>query len=305
MHLRRCCIVAALAIARVALAEPNPEAEALFRDGRAELKAGRVAEACDKFTASSHLDASVGTLLNVGDCRARLGQTATAWAAFVEAARVAKRTGDARRDEAERRASQLEPKLSYLTIAATPIAGETITRAGTGVDSALLGEALPVDPGSYDIAASAPGRIAWSQRIVVQPGATHLRVDVPALVPSPRAAVAHASTSMFTTQRDVAIAVAVTGLGAIGTSTALALQARSLEHDARAVCPVGQPCGDLAASKKSGAAVDKANLATYVGIAGVAALGTGAILWFTGAPDTHITPTATHESMGVSFTGRF
>ena len=313
MHIPRCCIVAGLAIARVAVADPNPEAEALFRDGRAALKAGHVAEACDKFTASSHVDPTVGTLLNVGDCRARLGQTATAWAAFVEAARVAKRTGDARRAEAVRRASELEPKLSYLTIAATPVAGETVTRSGSAVDAALFGEGVPLDPGTYEIAASAPGHRGWSRTVVVRAGGEHQRVEVPALVavriPTPEVAAAAVAAprtpSTFTVQRDVAVGVAVAGLAAIGTSTVLALQARSLEREARAVCPAGQPCGDLAAAKKSDDAVAKANLATYVGIGGIAALGAGTVLWLTGAPGPHITPTVTRESVGVSWGGHF
>ena len=322
MHIRRCCIAAVLALARVAVADPNPEAEKLFRDGRADLKAGRVAAACDKLTASSRLDPAVGTLLNVGDCRARLGQTATAWAAFVEAAGVAKRTGDARRAEAERRASELEPKLSYLTVTVgDAVTGETVTRAGTPLDSAAFGEAVPLDPGSYEITASAPGHRSWSRTVALHGGGDHRLVRVPELeavpaatvvqIPSPRAAAEReiapppASPSMFTAQRDVAIATGVAGLAALGASAVLALQAKSLESDARAACPAGQPCTNLAASKQSSDAVAKADLATYVGLAGVAALGAGAVVWFTGAPEPHITPHVTGESVGVSLGGKF
>jgi len=279
----------------------------------AALKAGRIAEACDKLTASGHLDPTVGTLLNVGDCRARLGQTATAWAAFVEAGRVAKRAGDARRAEAERRASELEPKLSYLTIvAAAPLAGETVTRGGAPVDSALFGEAVPLDPGSYEIVASAPGRRGWSRTVTLRAGGERQTVEVPELavvrVPAPAVVAARvtpaATPSTFTTQREVAVVTAGAGVVALGASAVLALQAKSLEGDARAACP-GKICSDPAAAKKSDDAVAKANLATYVGIAGAAALAGGAVLWLTGAPEPRLAPSMTRESIGVSWGGHF
>ena len=86
-----CVLAVVVASAALAHAEPNPEAEKLFRDGRALAKQGNLAGACDAFAASNKLESSVGTLLNLGDCRAKLGQTATAWATFVEAGRLAKK----------------------------------------------------------------------------------------------------------------------------------------------------------------------------------------------------------------------
>ena len=63
----------------------NAAAEALFREGRALIKHGKLAAGCDKLEASEKLESSVGTLLNLGDCRERLGKPATAWAAFRKA----------------------------------------------------------------------------------------------------------------------------------------------------------------------------------------------------------------------------
>ena len=94
-------IVRAIAIAGViAAAAPvraqSVEAEVLFQEGKKLLKEGKIAEACDKLEASDRLESSIGTLLNLADCREKTGQLASAWAAFVKAAQSAKRSGDHR-----------------------------------------------------------------------------------------------------------------------------------------------------------------------------------------------------------------
>src|SRR3954453_11114339 len=96
----------------------SPQAEALFRDGRSLIKAGKLAPGCDKLAASERLETSVGTLLNLGDCREKLGKRASAWAASRKAEALAGRTGgdDRRQAEAARRAALIEPRLSHLVI---------------------------------------------------------------------------------------------------------------------------------------------------------------------------------------------
>src|SRR6266850_4767204 len=102
MGLLRClAVLAVVAIARPAVAQ-SPEAETLFREGKRLLKEGKVSEACDKLAASERLESSTGALLNLGDCREKNGQLATAWAAFVKAATSAKLAHDKREAEARR-----------------------------------------------------------------------------------------------------------------------------------------------------------------------------------------------------------
>src|SRR4051812_35345515 len=69
----------------------SAEAEVLFRDGRTLIRRGKLAQGCDKLDASERLESSVGTLLNLGDCREKLGKFASAWAAFRKAEAMAKR----------------------------------------------------------------------------------------------------------------------------------------------------------------------------------------------------------------------
>jgi hypothetical protein len=92
MTLARSLVIVA-ASATVAHAQSAP-AEALFRDGRALIKQGKLEAGCDKLAASEKLESSVGTLLNLGDCKEKLGQTATAWAAFRKAEAMAKRAAN-------------------------------------------------------------------------------------------------------------------------------------------------------------------------------------------------------------------
>src|SRR4051812_16548065 len=70
-------------------ATDRPEAEALFDQGRRLLAAGNYAAACPKLEASNRLDPGIGTMLNLGDCYEKNGQTASGWAAFREAAAAA------------------------------------------------------------------------------------------------------------------------------------------------------------------------------------------------------------------------
>src|SRR5262245_38536031 len=91
--------VIAVALAGLILYVPaaraqNAAAEALFRGGRTLIKQGNLKAGCDKLEASEKLESSVGTLLNLGDCREKLGKPASAWAAFRKAEAIAKRDGN-------------------------------------------------------------------------------------------------------------------------------------------------------------------------------------------------------------------
>src|SRR5580704_15450919 len=129
MTIAKLTAIAILALATRVYAQAA-EADVLFREGKKLLKAGKIAEACEKLDASDRLESSVGTLLNLADCRERNHQLATAWATFRKAAVAAKTGRDGKREaEAKRREKLLVAKLSYLTIAiAHDVDGMTITR---------------------------------------------------------------------------------------------------------------------------------------------------------------------------------
>ena len=177
----------ALLVVTVTTVQASPDAERMFRDGRALAGRGQWAAACDRFERSRQLEVKVGTLLNLADCRVRLGQTATGWALFLEAKSLAAQEGDRRRErEALRRAQALEPRLAYLiAVVDGPAApGLSVGRDGTAIAAALWNESVPIDPGRYTIAATAPGREPWTAEVVVAAG-QRVRIEVPALALAP------------------------------------------------------------------------------------------------------------------------
>lgn len=179
-------LAAALALAGDGRAEPTGEdkaaAETLFQDALKLIKLNNYPEACPKLEASNKLDPAVGTLFNLGDCYEHTGRTASAWSSFGEARRLAERQNDKRAKVAAEREAALEPRLAKLVVAAQQKPeGLVIKRDKKAVDDALLGTAVPVDPGKHTIEAEAPGHEPWSTTVDVpdQPGA--VTVTVPPL----------------------------------------------------------------------------------------------------------------------------
>ncbi|WP_437924549.1 hypothetical protein WMF37_36835 [Sorangium sp. So ce291] len=193
------CFAALLSLsAGVARAEPSADqaaaAEALFREGRELVAKGKLAEACPKFAASQRLDPGYGTQWNLADCLERLGRSASAWAAFREAADMASRAGQADREaKATRRAADLEPKLERLSVAVSaPADGLVVRRNGAVLDAGAWGAALPVDPGKHRVEATAPGKKPFSVEAQTAGPGKVVTVEVPPLEDDPAAAAAAA-----------------------------------------------------------------------------------------------------------------
>jgi len=169
-----------------ATADQRAEAQALFDDARRLMAEKHYAEACPKLEESQRLDPGVGTLLNLAECQAQMGRTASAWANFLEAAYQAKAVGQTKRENTARaRASLLEGRLSRLTILAADGSKVEIKRDGAAVATSLLGTAVPVDPGEHTVSASAPGKSPWKTVINVGAAADQVAVSVPALEDEP------------------------------------------------------------------------------------------------------------------------
>src|SRR5271156_4432999 len=98
-------------------ASSQAAAQALFEQARQLMADGKYAEACPKLAESERLDPGAGTLLNLGHCYEKNGQTASAGVTFKDAAAAAdlKHRADwsAR---AKERAQDLEKTLSRLII---------------------------------------------------------------------------------------------------------------------------------------------------------------------------------------------
>lgn len=199
----------ALAVVAVALVVAAPhafaqsasvQAQSLFDDGRALIKAGKIAEACTAFESSQKLDPAVTTLLNLAECREQNHQLATAWGAFVEANRMARASNNNKLARVSTsHARKLEPRLSKLTIAVPAdrqISGLEVLRDKDPINPASWNHALPIDGGTYTIVARAPGRTPWTATQTIKVEGDLVVVEIPKLEPAaPPVTVSRATTA--------------------------------------------------------------------------------------------------------------
>ena len=272
--------------------EEKALATALFKEGRALLEQGRVAEACRKLEESQRLDPGGGTLLNVAVCHEREGRTASAWTEFTEALTLARRDG--REDRvllARARIAALEPGLSNVVIEVPPPAdtgGLEIRRDASVVRRPAWGTAMPVDPGEHVVSASAPGRRPWTVTVAVRPGGQAVRVVVPPLEleapPAPAAAEVpvpapgHAPPGSGSTRRVLGVSLLGVGATAVAVGTVFGLLASS-EHT-RSGCG-GTLCPTHAGLDLEGASRRDGDVSSVAFAAGGAALAAGLYVWLT------------------------
>jgi hypothetical protein len=306
-------------------------ARALFAEGRKLSSEGKWQEACVKFEESLRLVPGTGTRFNLADCWEHVGRIASAWSAFLDVAADARAAGQIDREKASReRADALGPKVPKLVIRVmAPEPGMSVQRNGVAVGEGSWGSALPVDPGTIVVQASAPGKQAFSQEVVAAAGGT-VTVEVPALEadgsgapstpppaappPADAATNVEASSGGLGTQKTVALVVGGVGVVGVVVGTIFYFQFNSKNDDAKAVCPGGVDCEPGSAAKHDDLVDDakSARTLTYVGWGvGAAALGGAAVLYFT-APSSEkpqtawsIRPTVAPGAFGASFAGRF
>ncbi|MGN6107201.1 MAG: hypothetical protein ACTHU0_18985 [Kofleriaceae bacterium] len=304
----------------------SPEAEVLFREGRELIKAGRVAEGCDKLEASERIESSSGTLLNLGDCREKLGRLASAWAAFRKAESVSRRGADLKREaEARKRAAQLEPDLASLIIRVDQrVEGLEVRRDSELVEPAAWGVAVPVDPDTYTIVAEAPGYRPWRTTVTIGPKLKRRLVVVPRLIPKTQLPApkhsdatedpdeilgldeATASTAGWGPARKVALGLAMLGAGVLGAGVHYGLRARELEAHANLRCPMAA-CGDSEALRINDRAQDNARRANLFYSAAGIAIASATVLWFAEIVDdeTVVAPVVSSGGLGLSLGRQF
>jgi tetratricopeptide (TPR) repeat protein len=311
--------LAAPAVAQAPDGQSKAAAEVLFREGRALLEQGQLEAACAKLDQSLELDRSPGTLLNLADCHERHGRTASAWAEFLEAARLAQDTGwHAGAREAQRRAEALEPTLSRLAVQVRePLSDLVITLDGKRLDAAAVGTPLPIDPGEHALSATAEGRASWSLRVRIAANADVGEVEVPALVATGPGAqpdgdgLASTSETLAAAELDTTDGARDTGgsvlpyviggfgVAALATGVVFGLLAQDRYEDAEEACPEHTRC-DGAAVDARGDAELNANLSNVGFGVGVVALGVAAVLWLTGGePEASATTSARAPGMAL------
>jgi hypothetical protein len=317
-------VIVSPAVARAQSAQDKAAADAAFEEGKRLMSARAFAEACPKFVESLERAPGLGTMLGLADCYEKNGQTASAWAEFREAASVAARKGDRREALARENAIRLEPRLSKIRVRVPREAdaeGLSVRRDGVVIGRALWDEAVPVDPGTHSISASAPGSKEWETAVVAPSTPGTQTVTIPRLEPAPATppapstqpnapaagpasapatpptaspAVAPAPSAppsaggRGNTQR-IAAGVAV-GAGVVsavvGSVFGVVAKSKLDQSNANGHCDPSDACDGTGLSLRSNAGSAATGSTVAFVVAGVAIAG-GAVLWFT-APRVHV-----------------
>lgn len=323
-HVTTLALGAALALTALpARADDRAIAQQAFQEARALFAAGKVAEACPKFAAAAQLSPTPGVRLNLSDCYAKLGKSASAWSKADEALALAERAGDtAAAEEARTRKKALESKLSYVTIAVTAprASGLALTLDGEKLPEAVWGTALPADPGEHVIAASAPGRKAWSSKATLAAEAARITVTVPVLEAEAASATATATApapadaatgSSGGLQRTIGLVTAAAGVVGLGVGTVFGLSAKSKKSDYEQHQGPDGRCVDAECAALSEDALGAARLSTIGFVAGGVLAAAGAVLWLTAPSNTGdgtsvaLVPSAGAAGVGANVLGRF
>lgn len=318
-HRPRAAGVALIAVATLCLTRgygraQSGSAEALFKEGYRLLDEGKLAQACEAFEASNRAEPGAGTYLALGMCRERNHQLASAWSAY-QAAVVRARDVE-KREFARARITEIEPRLSYLTVsvATDRRAGLTLTRNDAPLDPLLWNRALPTDGGDYVLCARVPGREPWRTTVHVPIERGKITAEVPDIESQGGAlpSIASSPAPGWTTRRRIAVGSAAAGVVAVAAGAALGLWARSDHNQVRDLCPMGPQLGCDRADQANALARSAHNLAigadVAFGVAGAAAIAAG-VLWFTGGRDASrgvaIAPTASPGWFAVTATRSF
>ena len=281
-------------------------AQVLFDRGRELVESNHFAEACPQFAESQRLDPGIGTLLWLADCYENIGQTASAWTAFSQAAADAAERRDPRATVARARAAKLEATLSRLTIVVSPEASAAsdlqIRCDGVLVSRASWGRAVPIDPGLHTITAHAANHQLWWTTAQLALGSSGASVVVPALGTEAAAPVA-APTGLVVgpspvgetqpsaaqhpghAQRVVAVALAGAGATAVVVGSFFSLRAKSKYDESNdGPCLADNECTPAGMQERQ-SATSTATVATIAMGGGVAVLAGAAAIYLAAPRD--------------------
>jgi len=297
-------VLSLLGVAQPAMAEDRDPAaaEVLFREGKELMTNGHFEQACPKLAESYRLDPATGALLATALCYERAGRTASAWAAYTDAAARAKSDGAVAREQSARaKAAELEPKLDRLVVSVAGAApsGLVVTRDGTVLGEAEWGTPIPVDPGSHVVAANAAGKVGFRAVVSVR-GAVTQRVSIPELAdlpppdsasappaetaapaaPSPSVAPGFWTPLRVTGTITTAVGVAAVAVGAVFGARALS---RNADSNKNGHCKENDDC-DAVGTRLRNEARNAGDVATLAMVSGLALAAGGVALFAVGAP---------------------
>ena len=318
--------IATLALlAHTARAEKDKDkADALFKQGKKLMAEKHYADACQAFEQSYKLDPGIGGELNIAKCYEEWGKLGRALRAYQAAEQQAKEASDPRADKIHELVAQLEPQVPRLTIrvpagAATEDAAVTLDGASLG--KSAFGQPQLVDPGPHQVEYTINGAKKSKVVPVERGGSSEISLDLPTKTVKPdkpdnvvpdKVVPDRGTEDPGHTQKLAAYATGGVGVVAIGIASYLTLSARSKYKTALAT-----DCGgitnncDAAGLTATHDARHEANIATFVFVAGLAAVGGGVALYLLAphakATEEHalyLVPTVAPDGGGLAFGGR-
>jgi hypothetical protein len=176
--LRASARTGALVVALAVVAAPRPVcaapaadealAETLFSSGKELMKERRWDDACAKFDAARKLSPGIGVTMWLAECHENAGRLATAWLYFRDAAASARARSDDRAKLADDRARKLEGRVARVRLVADDGFHGDVYRDAVKLPAEAIGEATPVDPGTYRYRFVEPGRPTREVRVEVK-----------------------------------------------------------------------------------------------------------------------------------------
>ena len=274
-------------MARADEAGDSATAQTLFDEAKALMQSKRYAEACPKLEQSQKLQPAGGTLLFLALCLEGEGKTASAWVRFNQTLSAARRDHRTDREAvANEHLAALVPMLTKLTVDvpdAVRVPGLEVRRDGKVVPNAVWGDAVPIDPGTHTMRATAPGRVPWETKVSPGDAGTTATVKIPALEVEPVAAVVAPPTqpphdlpppppaSTWGSQKTAAVVVA--GVGVVGLGVGAGFGVAALVEK-------GNESGATRAGT-SDTAYHEGNASSVALGVGAAAVIAGGVLWLT------------------------
>jgi hypothetical protein len=150
-------------------------ARQLFHEGDDLQRAGKLAEALDKFQRAQQVFSAPTNMLRIAECDAALGRLVASAEAYRALVRTPLPPGSppafqAAVDQARGELAQVEPRVPRLVVQIDPAGapGPQLQIDGQSVSAALLGEPFPLDPGPHKVLVSASGLASAEQTVVLK-----------------------------------------------------------------------------------------------------------------------------------------
>ncbi len=149
-------------------------ARQLFQEGNDLQTAGKYAAALDKFQKAQDAFSAPTNLVRIAECQVSLGRLVEGAETYRTVIRTPLPVGAPPAfaqsvDQAKTELAQVDPRVPKLTVQVVPKArrGLRLQLDGQVVPAALVGEALPLDPGTHKIAVFASGYVANEQTVTI------------------------------------------------------------------------------------------------------------------------------------------